>query len=136
LAAVKEIADPAPARSAELTLPTFPLASVKEPAVRMNPLAAEMRAESEATKSTVPACTIPTVPSDEARTKTEGVGVLVGLEDAGFDGAAVVGRSVGLTVTVGPGTVTVPVGVTMLIEMLLMIEITGLPLTHAVLVHG
>ncbi len=75
-----------------------------------------MRVESEATNSMVPDETIPTEPSDAARTKIDGVGVLVGLvpEDEGPtdgeagidapgpDGLALVGRSVGLTPPVLP----------------------------------
>src|SRR5579859_7088244 len=98
------MADPAAARSASLTLATLPFASVKEVPERRNPLAGLIREESAATNSTVPDWTIPTVPSEEARTKTwlvgalEGAGVLVvlGLEGAGpLDITAVlVGRSV------------------------------------------
>ena len=77
LVAAKEIEAPPAIRSASLTLPTFPLASVKELPVRISPLAGVMREESEATDSIVP-----TVPSFAARTKTEGV-----LEGAGVVGA-------------------------------------------------
>jgi hypothetical protein len=85
LVAAKEIEAPPAIRSASLTLPTFPLASVKELPVRISPLAGVMREESEATNSIVPAWTIPTVPSFAARTKTEGA-----LEGAP-EGAGVVG---------------------------------------------
>ena len=102
LVAAKEIEAPPAIRSASLTLPTFPLASVKELPVRISPLAGVMREESEATNSIVPAWTIPTVPSFAARTKTEGA-----LEGAGVVGAP---GPVGEGPLGGAGVVGCPVG--------------------------